>query len=142
MNKLWIVTAESSRARIFSAPSLQGALTELEGLTHPEGRMHARDLVSEQAGRTNDSFGIRHNFGTDYDPKEHEAQHFAKEIATRLEEARVAGKFEELVLVAPPEFLGQLRAALSEVTRHKVVKSIHKNLVQADPEAIRKHLFD
>jgi protein required for attachment to host cells len=142
MNKIWVVAAESSRARLFSAPSLQGSLTEMDGMTHPESRLHTRELITDHLGRTNDSHGARHNIGTDYDPKQHEAELFAKEIASRVEEGRIAGKFSGLVLIASPEFLGMLRAALTDTTRQKIVKSIHKNLVLADLDSIRKNMFD
>jgi len=53
----------------------------------------------------------------------------------------VSGEFDELVLVAPPAFLGLLRDNLSANAMKRVVQSIDKNLAQLDEAQIREHVF-
>jgi protein required for attachment to host cells len=48
---------------------------------------------------------------------------FAKQLVGELETGRQAGTFDRLVLVAPPKFLGQLRAELSAPLAACVTKS-------------------
>jgi protein required for attachment to host cells len=141
MSKCWVVVAESSYARIFDCAKPGGALREIEGLVHPESRLHAQSLHSDAPGRTFDSFGQgRHALVPDTDPKRHEAKVFARDIARHLESARVGKKLEALVLVAPPAFLGLLREHISEPCRQRVVQTISKNLVHENKKAIADHL--
>ena len=61
-------------------------------------------------------------------PHERVVADFARELAARLRQARVANTFERLVLVAPPKFLGLLRAQLDDPTSARVVGSLDKDL--------------
>jgi protein required for attachment to host cells len=72
--------------------------------------------------------------------KEQEAHGFAKDLAHRLDSARNKGKFKNLVLVAPPSFLGLLRDNLSKEVMAMVSNQVDKNLVQKPAEAVREYL--
>jgi len=140
MSGTWVLVAESSRAKLFKAVN-RTDLTELEALTHSEGRLHEGDLVSDRAGSDGGSIGQgRHVFDDKVSAKEHEAGVFAKAIANRLETARNNGDFNKLVLVAPPAFLGQLRNNLSKEVMSMVSKQIDKNLVTKPAETIGQYL--
>lgn len=139
MKKTWVVVAESSRARIFLAESRVKPMRELEGLAHPESRARVLDINADNAGRAFDSAGQgRHAMENEVDPKKHEAEMFAKEIAEHLDKARAKGEFEELIIVAAPEFLGLLRKHVNPVTAKQVAKTVSKNLVRESEEVIRK----
>jgi len=141
MANTWIVVAESSRAKVFTGKGRQAGLELLETFEHPEARQHERDLASDRPGRAFDSAGQgRHAMEQDIGPKEQETIRFAKQIAGYLEAARVKGGFNRLILVAAPRFLGELRQQLSANTTALVTDEIGKNLVQQEPEDIRKHL--
>lgn len=141
MDKCWVVVAESSHARIFQCAKPGGALQETEGLVHPASRLHAQEMHSDAPGRTFDSFGEgRHAMVADTDPKRYEATVFARDIAKRLESARVGKKLDELVLVAPPMFLGLLREHMSEPCRQRVVQTLSKNLLHESKNVIAEHL--
>jgi len=75
-------------------------------------------------------------------PKRHEAELFAKRIADRLELVRAKGEWEQLILIATPEFLGVLRQQLSAKVAKLVSKTIDKNLVQKTEAEIRQYLFE
>ena len=142
MSKIWIVAAQSSCAKILETETPLGALREVELLEHPAARAHQRDLMSDRPGRSFDSGGEGRNaMESEVEPKHHEAMVFAKQIAARLESGRIAGDFQELVLVAGPEFLGLLRHSLSDATKQHISKTIDKNLVHMDAETIREHLI-
>jgi protein required for attachment to host cells len=72
--------------------------------------------------------------------RDHEAEAFAKRVCKRLDEARLAGSVDKLVLIAPPRFLGHLRASLSKGTQGIVAHSIDKELTQASPDEIAEHI--
>ncbi|MGH8489284.1 MAG: host attachment protein [Gammaproteobacteria bacterium] len=142
MAKTWIIVAESSRARIFVTENPRAPMDEVEDIVHPEGRLRAQDLRSDRPTRVFDSKGQgRHAVESEVEPRHQEAINFARRIADRIEDARVSGGFDELVLVAPPAFLGLLRDNLSANAMKRVVQSINKNLAQLDEAQIREHVF-
>ncbi len=130
-----LLVAESARARLYE---MQGdAVREVDDLVHPEGRLHARDLVSDSPGRAFDSAGQgRHSMEPHTEATRTEAAAFARELAARLEAARTHGKIDAIGLVAPPRFLGLLRDSLDEGTRRLVDVEIDKNLLGAEPERL------
>lgn len=141
MLPIWVIAADSTACRIFSAGAPAGPLQEIEVLSHPEGRLREQDLVSDRPGRTFDSKGAgRHAKEVELGPKKHEAIVFAGRIAERLEAGRVRNAFDKLALVAPPEFLGLLRDKLSPQLRALVLHEVDKNLSRMDAAAIRVRL--
>ena len=49
--KSWVLVADSSRGRIFSAETPTSALKEIESISHPEGRLHDQLMVSDLPGK-------------------------------------------------------------------------------------------
>jgi protein required for attachment to host cells len=138
MRKTWVLVADSARARLFTTQTPKGPLQEFEDLVHPESRMHPGEINTDRPGRAFDRMGQgRHAVGSVTSPKEHEAEEFARLIADRLEAGRNAGQFEQLVLVAPPDFLGLLRKAISHPAAKLISREISKNLAQRSAEDIR-----
>jgi protein required for attachment to host cells len=114
-----------------------GKLQESTDLSHPESRLHDTELSSDLPGRTFDIQGQgRHGMEPATDPKEREAQAFAAEIARHIERGRHEGNFDGLVLIAPPKFLGRLRAELTKPARDALVGELDKNLVEADTKTL------
>jgi protein required for attachment to host cells len=141
MNDVWVVVASSTRCRIFTQQKHSGPLLQIDEIEHPEGRMRGRDLATDRPGRSFDSAGNgRHAMGQPVDPLEQENIRFAKAVAAKIDHARKKHRFERLVLVADPRFLGHLRHGLSAATRHRLSTELHKNLADADPQAIREAL--
>ncbi len=141
MLKTWVVVADRARARIFSASTPKGPLTEFEDLVLPEARSHERDLTSDRPGRAFDSGGIgRHAMEAPTSAKQHAALNFAKTIAQRVETGRISGECQQLVLVAPPDFLGRLKKQLGTQCAKLLTHQIGKNLTQLPVAEIRSHL--
>jgi protein required for attachment to host cells len=141
MTKLWVLAANSSRATIFTADSPIAPLTELESFDNPDARAKQSDLVTDRPGRTFDSVGAgRHAKAVEVEPKEQEQIRFAKAIADRLEQGRVANAFERVVLVAAPAFLGHLRGKLSAPLGALVSLELDKDYTALRPEELRARL--
>ena len=136
-----VVVADASRARVFTALSGRSALNETETLIEPRARMKGQELVSDDTGRTFDRAGTgRHGKEPVTDPKDVVEAEFARELADHLRHAAQDGVFEKLYLVAPPSFLGELRAALPEAVRKLVVSELGKDLTRHTPQQIREAL--
>jgi protein required for attachment to host cells len=140
MKLTWIVVANNSRARFFTTETESSPLTEMEALTHQEGRLHDRDITSDLAGKIKGEGGGGHAFEQPTDPKKHEAEVFAHQVANYLEAAHNEHKFDQLLLVAEPSFLGLLRNQLSEQLKKRVCFELDKNITTETPAEIRAHL--
>ncbi len=141
MKPTWVVVADSTRARILLADNAIGPLREIETLVHPESRLHEQELTTDLPGRTFDSGGQgRHAMSQPVDPKHQERIEFAKELAHHLDDARRRGELRQLIVVASPQVLGELRKALPPETARLVTYELDKNLAQMTVDEIRRHL--
>ena len=141
MADAWVLVADAARARIFSVDSPQANLNPVEQLVSPEARLHDRDINADRPGRAFDSFGEgRHAMGTNTDPKEQDAIRFAREVADHLEQGRVGNRFDRLILVAEPHFLGLLRKSIKPPLGQLITLEINKDLSRAKEQEIREHL--
>jgi protein required for attachment to host cells len=138
---MWVLVADSGRARVFSADSPIGELQEVQSFTNPEARLQEQELLSDRPGRSFDSAGEgRHAMGSTVEPKEQEAIRFAKQIGDYLEKGRIEFKFEHLVIVAAPKFLGLLRDNISPQVKDLITLTVDKNLVDLKPSELRARL--
>ena len=137
----WVLVADNSRARIFSAEKPASALIEIQDLTHPEARLHEGDLVSDKTGRDQGPAG-GHGVASDQSHKQDGADRFASSVCSELDAARTSGSFQKLYVVAAPTFLGLLRKHQSNALKQLVAGEVDKNLSTQDPASIRRHLPD
>ncbi len=141
MEKMWVLVAESSRARLFETDRAHGPLRELEDFVHPAARQHERELNTDLPGRTFDSAGQgRHAMEEPTRPKVSEAEEFARQLAARLEDARTEHCYARLGLIAAPAFLGLLRQHLSAETQKLVSFTLDKNLAHMETDQIGAHI--
>ncbi len=137
----WIVVANQGLMRIYARETKNGELVEVKRLEHAAGMQMGRELVSDRPGRTFDSAGQgRHAMEPPTDPKDLEANRFAKLIGQEIEDGRIHDRFAGIVLIAGAEFLGRLRQELSDPTRRIVDRELVKNLHQYDAGEIRELL--
>ncbi len=139
MGNTWVVVADGTRARLFNR-NKNRKLEEFDVLLSPEHRLHEGDLVTDRDGRAADGKGGRHAMGNKNAAKDHEMAVFAKRLAGRLDEGRTSGDLERLVLIAPPRFLGQLRASMSGPASDLVALTIDKELTTLPADKLESHL--
>lgn len=143
MPMTWILVAHDAGARVFEARGRGKGLGLLDTIEHPEGRARDRDLVSDRPGRSfrKDSGDPRRAaMSRGEGPHDRAVSDFARALADRLRRARVANQYDELVLVAPPRFLGLLRSSLDGPTTHLVVGSMDKDLAMKNETELIEHL--
>lgn len=141
MKHSMIAVANQTHARIFTADSSKAPLVEIETMIHPEAKLHEQDITSDLPGKAKAANGAGgHAYDNETNVKKHELSVFAKHIAERLEAAENDNVFHNLLLVASPKMLGELRAQLPNRIREKTVFELDKNLTQCKPAEIRAHL--
>ncbi|MGR9014867.1 MAG: host attachment protein [Gammaproteobacteria bacterium] len=140
MKLTWIVVADSTRVRIFTADTAASPLEEIEDFSHSESRLHDREITSDLPGKIKSVGGGGHAMEQPTDPKKHEADTFAHIVAEYLEEAHNTNRFEQLLIVAAPSFLGLLRNHLSEQVKKLVRFELNKEITMLSIADIRQHL--
>lgn len=138
---IWIVVADETRGRIFSASDDQGGIIEIEALVHPESRVPEKNLANHAPGSYQTQKGKeQHGLNKQGKQKEHQADCFAKDIASRLEDARKKNKFKQLIIIAAPKFLGRLRSEISKPLAKQVAWELDKDLTKHTAEGVLAHL--
>jgi protein required for attachment to host cells len=128
-----VIVADSARARIFASHSALRHLEEVEGFAHPEAHKSNRDLASDSAGKSVDQHGALESATS---PKAHEAENFARMLAQHLKDLHNQQHYEQLVLIAPPQFLGLLNKQLPKPLDKLVTKTVDKDLTTHSIEDI------
>jgi protein required for attachment to host cells len=140
MKLAWILVADSARARLFTVDTLSSPLLEINDFSHTEARLHDREITSDLPGKIKSTGAGGHAFEQPTDPKKHEIDNFAQTIARYLETAHNANRFEQLLIVAPPGFLGSLRNHLPEQIKKLVSFELDKEITLLSPSEIRQYL--
>jgi protein required for attachment to host cells len=138
----WIVIADGNRAHVVRQVGVGKPLEAVPGedFLNPEPQ-RTRDLGTDKPGRAFDSNGLGQRHGYEQiDWHRFEKQKFAKTIAEHLERAAETKAFDKLVLVAPPEILGELRANLGKHGMAKIAGTIGKDLTHVPIPGLAEHL--
>ena len=140
-NLTWVLVADAARAVIFRAHKAKlfdgdgNALTFINRLEHPESRLRDQDLVSDKQGR----FGNA-TFSEPTDPKKHQEDIFAAEIAKILQQGHYEKKYAELIFVAPVPFMGMVDNHLTKDILNLICLRVEKDFTLNTQEEIVKHL--
>lgn len=126
--KTWIVVAEASCAKFFETDNNGVDLRMVREFRHPDSRKKTGELTSDKPGRAFDSIGRGRHAEERGDAHVHEQQVFAHELAVFLDKARSDKRFENLIIVAGPHFLGELRQIISASLKKCVTKEVGKDL--------------
>jgi protein required for attachment to host cells len=137
MTKTWVLICDASRARLFEASGRHFKM--LKELNHPESRLKGKDLTSDRPGQVR-SNALMHPAHAPDAPKQVEAGHFALQLAELLRKGHSQKAFDELVLAAPPHFLGMLRERMGTRINVHLRASVAKDLTAYDEADLRKWL--
>ena len=125
---LWLMVADGEKALFLknegdtTYPDFQ-IVREMEQENPP-----TREQGSDRPGRLSDGPSTHRSAVADTDWHKVGKMRFADEIAGRLYHMAHRGDFKELLLIAPPLVLGELRKKLHRAVTEKVVGEIPKTL--------------
>ena len=141
MEKTWILVANSSHAALMSATLSTAPLHEIATFNNPDARAKTMDLTSDRPGRSFDSQGDgRHAMEVEVNPRQQVQIRFAKLLSDYLEEGRTAQRFQRLVLIASPAFLGVLRSHFGAPLSALVSIEVDKDYTSLSLEELRTRL--
>lgn len=134
----WILVADASRARLFASEGHGKPWHLLEDLVHPGSRLKGEEIMADRPGRVAlGASGARSAMEPHTNPRELEEEHFAHELGHKLRDGHGHNAYQELVLVAPPHFLGLLRKAIGDQVSKHVKASLDKDLCQVPDHEIQ-----
>lgn len=141
MDTTWILVCDAARARIFDVNLDEDTWTLVEAIDNPDGRLRAHELVSDGQGSVRQSgTGASPKMEAHTDPAEVEEDRFARELTHRMQQGFDAHRFKELMVVAPPKFLGRLRHHFGAPLQRAVSGSLAKDYTSLDVATLRKRL--
>jgi protein required for attachment to host cells len=133
-----VVVADGARARLFEEPRRGGKLTERAEWTADLEPPHTSR--SSSPGRVYDRAGQAFHGVGSVTPREKQERGFVERVVRRVETLMERERFDNLVLIAPPRALGELRQSLpAAVTRRLRETSAHERL-DTPAEELRKIL--
>jgi protein required for attachment to host cells len=134
-----VIVANDAGARAFEHRGPGKPLVQLNAVEFEDGRRHSGEL--EEGGRGFARGGqSRHGYEPRQDTRQHAVAHFAKVLAQDLARDFHQGAFQQLVLVAPPRFLGVLREALDGKLTRVLIGTVAKDLPRCSARDLCDHL--
>jgi protein required for attachment to host cells len=138
--RLWYVIADGGRAR-FVERDEDGAFRTIASFVSTELHERSTDLGLDRPARAQESVGsARHAIEPRRDLHEAAKEDFVKLVADELDVEHGRGQFDELMLVAPPGVLTELRQKLSKPMAEIVVRDLQKDLTKVPDHDLTEHL--
>lgn len=142
-SKTWVLVADAGKARIFSIHKARvfqehnPKQLELIGeYTHNASRKKESDLVADKLGELGSgSLGAATPFKTQ------EAEQFAHELLHHLESGLKQKNYRDLILVAPPAFMGLLHKHMPHELHKLVSQNIEKDYTQNNVKDLMQNLL-
>jgi len=137
----WVLVADLGRARLLELQRPDGRLLEIESFVNPQGRGPEREQRTDRPPRVQESANsARHAIEPHTSLREKSAERFARELSEMLERGRHDSRFDRLLVIAPPQFLGVLRVAFGKSLRDLVVDEIAHEMTTRSTQAIHDRL--
>lgn len=131
-DRIWILLAHRSGAKLLRTIGYSKDFKLLKEFNFPEGRLKNHEI------NTDDNGGLVEHEVTVC----HLAETFAQDLAAVLRKGRTENRYERLVLIAEPRFLGVLRNCLDKETAKKISKISHHNYTNLSKNALTECLKD
>jgi protein required for attachment to host cells len=100
-----------------------------------------REQGTDRPGRLSDAGENHRSAVEETDWHRIEKERFAKEISERLYKLAHRNKFKQLVIVAPPVVLGEMRKELHKEVESRVVAEVSKTLTNHTVDEMEKILM-
>ena len=143
----WVVVADASKASIYSMHKARflidenpNNLTLVSTHTHHESRQKTSDLVSDKMGEYGSQSG-RNSLIEMTVPKLREAEIFAHELLEQLEMGRTGNHYRDLIIIAPPAFLGLLNKGMTQNLQKLIIQTIEKNYTNDSIRVLAQNLM-
>ena len=136
----YIVACSAADARVWRSDTRFGDWTLVAELGDKLASRREQEFDSDRPGRSFDSVGKgRHAMSPPETSQKHQAELFARQVASRLNDAVTRGEISHIVLLAAPAFLGHLRTELSDTALKVVAHAEPRNLTGLAEKDIHRY---
>lgn len=135
---MWVLVADGEKALFLrnegdtKYPNLE-VVRQMNGDNPP-----TREQGTDRPGRLSDGPSVHRSAVADTDWHRIEKERFAQEIADRLYKMAHRGDFDQIVLVAPPAVLGEIRKEMHKEVEAKVSGEVAKTLTNHTVDEIER----
>ena len=146
----WILVANRTGAKLFETTGPNKVLEFPKEFACSQGRIRGSESYRDQPGRAFNSSSQsrgghgtgspRHALGSEVTHHELAGRKFAKKLSGMLEKAGNAHRYDKLVLVSEPRFLGVLRSALSPLVKERIAVTLEKDIEEMPNQVLGEHL--
>jgi protein required for attachment to host cells len=136
--KVRIVVADERKASFYDTSRPDGPLLQQGEIANESASLKEQDLETDRPGRRFGSGGHHHGVDGERSTRQHELALFARKVALRIDQDRMAKAFDKLVIVASPKVLGLLRQSLPAPVQSFIAAEVPKDLAHHGDEAIRE----
>lgn len=120
--KTWVLVAHRGGARLVLQEDDEKTCV-VETIDNPEGHHH----TPPESNPGHDGGKASRDAERPNATRDHAAEPFARMLADKLQKGRIEGKYDELVLIAAPRFLGLLRGTLDNATSQMIRGTLDKD---------------
>ncbi len=139
----WIVIANGNQAKVFEHEGPGKGLRPLKDLHFEQEPLKASEIMADKPGRAGAGTAPGSRAAMEYhsDPVQVRERKFIEKLADVLNEKRLEGQFDRLVIAAAPTALGDIRPALSDQVRQAILGELPKDLTNTPAPRLAEH-FD
>ena len=139
MKKTWILVADGAKAIILNYKGEGESLDQVTKLESKEGRMQDHEIGTDKPGTSHQSVGSSRSSVDSSDFQQTAKDHFADEVADYL--IKKQSEFAQLVIVAAPKTLGELRQSLHHgKIAEKIIQEVDKDYTSIPEQDLGKKL--
>ena len=139
----WILVADGGRAHVV-AVTFDAEGRHLETVTEMQAdNRSSREIASDKPGRGFNNPGgnqQRHAMPPSTDPHEHAQMEFVDDVVNYLTDKRKHGKFDNLIVIAPPKVMVEVRNKMPKPLAEALDGEIVKDLTKIPLDDLPKHL--
>lgn len=139
MSTKLITVADSKHARFYKASGLK--IKEPIGMIRAQSLKIAHERQELRTGFYHRSSTPSHFFDPHTEAKDIERHEFSKELVKHLHNLFHQDHYKEIIIVAEPKVLGEIRKNLTTELKSLVTKEIPKDLVHSTHEEIEENVF-
>jgi protein required for attachment to host cells len=142
-----IITADGENVYLYKNEGIDKGIEKLKKEFHqdiPKGS----DIVTDRAGMEKMGRGsasmqnATHGYNPSDNPREEKKIRFLRDVLEYVNTKVSKGDYDRLVIIAPPQTLGDIRELLRDSIKGKIVAEIDKDLTSASIDELKNHLKD
>lgn len=146
-SKTLILVADGENVLFYKNEGIGKGIERLEKEYHqdiPKGK----DIVTDRPGLDKMTRGVKgiqssaaHGYEPSDNPREEMKIRFLRDAMDKTEKHLIP-EYEKLIVIAPPQILGEIRKMLNDAAKNKIIGQVDKNLTRSAQKDIEKNLND